>query len=62
MHASNLLSSTKRIGTGLSFIIFPLVFVFAFSVHPGLLHPHFLGPSELILRAHGASGLLHFGH
>jgi len=38
------------------------VFVFAFSVHPGLLHPHFLAPSELILRARGASGLLHFGH
>ena len=38
------------------------MFVFAFSAHPGLLHPHFLGPSELILRAHTASGLLHFGH
>ena len=62
MHASNLLSSTKRIGTGLSFIIFPIVFVFAFSVHPGLLYPHFLGPSELILRARGADALLHFGH
>jgi len=43
MHASNLLGSTKRIGIGLSFIIFPIVFVFDFSVHPGLLHPHFLG-------------------
>jgi len=62
MHASNFLSSTKRIGTGLSFVIFPIVFVFAFSVHPGLLHPHFLGPSELIMRVRGASGLLHFGH
>ena len=61
MHANNLLSSTKRIGTGLSFIIFPIVFVFAFSVHPGLLRPHMLGPSELILRAHGAH-LLQFGH
>lgn len=38
-----------------------MVFVFAFSVHPGLLHPHLLGPSELILRARGA-GLLQFGH
>jgi hypothetical protein len=61
MHANNLLSSTKRIGTGLSFIIFPIVFVFAFSVHPGLLHPHLLGPSELILRSRSA-GLLQFGH
>jgi hypothetical protein len=61
MHEDNLLSSTKRIGTGLSFVVFPIVFVFAFSVHPGLLHPHLLGPSELILRARGA-GLLQFGH
>jgi hypothetical protein len=61
MQANNLLSSTKRIGTGLSFIIFPIVFVFAFSVHPGLLHPHLLDPSELILRSHRA-GLLQFSH
>ena len=61
MHADNLLSATKRIGTGLAFIIFPMVFVFAFSVHPGLLRPHVLGPSELILRARGAR-LLQFGH
>jgi hypothetical protein len=61
MHANNLLSSTKRIGTGLSFIIFPIVFVFAFSVHPGLLHPHLLDPSELILRSRSA-GLLQFAH
>jgi hypothetical protein len=61
MSASNSLGSFKRIGTGLSFVIFPLVFVFAFSVHPGLLHPHFLDPSELIQRARGA-GLLQFAH
>jgi hypothetical protein len=61
MHANNLLNSTRRIGTGLSFIVFPLVFIFAFSVHPGLLHPHLLGPSELILRARG-EGLLQFAH
>ena len=50
---------TKRIGTGLSFIIFPLIFIFAFAGHPGLLNPHFLGPEELIQRAHNNS-LLHF--
>ena len=55
MHTDHLLNSVKRIGTGLAFVLFPLVFVFAFSVHPGLLHPHFLAPSELIARAHGAS-------
>jgi hypothetical protein len=55
------INSTKRIGVGLSFIIFPLIFVFAFSGHPNLLNPHFLGPAELIQRAHNDS-LLHFGH
>ncbi len=55
------LDQTKRIGTGLSFIIFPLVFVFAFATHPNLLSPRFLGPEELILRLHG-NDLLHLGH
>jgi len=58
---SALLRRVKRVGTGLCFIIFPLVFVFAFSIHPSLLHPHLLGPQDLILRAHNA-GLLQFGH
>jgi hypothetical protein len=53
--------TTQRIGIGLSFIIFPIVFVFAFAVHPNLTHPHLLGPSELILRARG-QGLLQFAH
>ncbi len=53
--------AAKRIGTGLAFITFPLVFIFAFAVHPGLLNPHLLGPQELIERARGAE-LLHLGH
>ncbi|MFN0305128.1 MAG: hypothetical protein ACKVQU_32815, partial [Burkholderiales bacterium] len=61
MHAGELLRSTQRIGIGLAFVIFPVVFVFAFSVHPDLLHPRLLGPSELILRARG-EGLLQFAH
>ena len=61
MHADSLLRSTRRIGTGLAFIIFPAVFIFAFATHPGLLQPKLLGPAELIHRARGA-GLLHFGH
>lgn len=61
MNKPTSLDQTKRIGTGLSFIIFPLVFVFAFATHPNLLSPRFLGPEALILRAHGA-GILHFGH
>jgi hypothetical protein len=55
------LETVKRIGTGLSFILFPLAFIFAFAVHPGLLDPHILGPLELIQRAHG-NALLQFGH
>jgi hypothetical protein len=55
------LSSAQQIGTGLAFVIFPLVFVFAFAVHPDLLHPRLLGPSELIVRAHRA-GMLHIAH
>ena len=61
MNANDSLSSFKRIGTGLSFIVFPLVFAFAFAAHPGLLHPNFLTPAELIARARDA-GLLQFGH
>jgi hypothetical protein len=55
------LNQAKPIGTGLSFIFFPLLFVFAFAMHPGLLTPRLLGPEELILRAH-QNGLLQFGH
>ncbi len=51
----------KRLATGLSLVLFPLIFVFAFAVHPGLLNPRFLGPEELILRAH-QNELLQFGH
>ena len=53
--------NTKQMGTGLAFIGFPLLFIFAFAVHPGLLQPRLLSPEEIILRAHG-NGLLQFGH
>jgi hypothetical protein len=55
------LQDGKRLATGLSLVLFPLIFVFAFAVHPGLLNPRFLGPEELILRAH-QNELLQFGH
>jgi hypothetical protein len=61
MNENNGLIFTKRLGTGLAFIIFPLVFLFAFVTHPNLLNPHFLGPEELILRARRAE-LLQLGH
>lgn len=54
-------AAVKRVGTGLSFIAVPLVFIFAFAVHPNLGTPRILGPAELIARAHGAS-VLHVAH
>jgi len=52
----------KRVGIGLCFIIFPVIWVFAFAVHPDLLNPRMLmQPEELIARAHG-DGLLQFAH
>jgi hypothetical protein len=55
------LDDVKRIGTGLAFILFPLLFIFAFAVHPGLLSPHLLSEEEVILRVHHNT-LLGFGH
>ncbi|HUI90084.1 MAG TPA: hypothetical protein VLX61_15300 [Anaerolineales bacterium] len=59
--SSRSLEEAKRIGTGLAFILFPLIFIFAFAVHPGLFTPHRLSDTELILRAHH-NVLLAFGH
>jgi hypothetical protein len=56
-----LLNQVLQIGIGLAFVIFPMLFIFAFAVHPGLLKPHLLSPEETILRAH-KNGLLQFGH
>jgi len=55
------LNQMKRIGTGLSFMLFPLLFVFAFAMHPGLLSPRLMGPEDLIIRAHH-NGMLQFAH
>lgn len=61
MNGNMLLHQVEQIGVGLAFIIFPLVFVFAFAVHPRLLRPRLLSPEELVHRAHG-NKLVHFGH
>jgi hypothetical protein len=61
MNEITILNQIEQIGVGMAFIIFPMLFIFAFGVHPGLLKPHLLGPKELILRAHG-NKLLQFGH
>jgi hypothetical protein len=62
MDENGALRRFKRMGTGLCFIAFPLVWVIAFAAHPNLLEPRLaLGPAELIQRAHG-DGLLQFVH
>jgi hypothetical protein len=58
---SSNLDNIKRIGTGLAFILFPLLFIVAFAFHPGLLSPHMLSPRELVLRARHAD-LMQLGH
>lgn len=61
MNGNIILSQIEQIGVGLALIIFPIVFVFAFAVHPRLLQPRLLTPEELVHRAH-KNGLLQFGH
>ncbi len=51
----------KRIAVGLCFIVFPLIWVFAFAVHPDLADPRILTAEELIARAHG-DGLQQAAH
>ncbi|HVN96414.1 MAG TPA: DUF4386 family protein [Syntrophorhabdaceae bacterium] len=55
------LENIKRIGTGLAFILFPLLFVVAFALHPHLLNPHVLSARALVLRARHAD-LMQLGH
>jgi hypothetical protein len=47
----SLISLLRQIGTGVAFVVFPLVFVFAFSLHPHLLRPRLLRPDEIMSRA-----------
>ncbi len=57
----SLISQIQQIVTGAAFILFPLIFVFAFSVHPGLLKPRLLQPEGIIRRAR-RNKLLQFAH
>ena len=57
----NLISQVGQIGTGTAFILFPLIFVFAFAVHPGLRRPRLLQPERIIWRARRNS-LLQLAH
>jgi hypothetical protein len=59
---SSPLEAVQRIGIGLAFILFPLIFIYAFAAHPGLFHPHLIADGhELVARVHHNSAL-HLGH
>lgn len=47
----SVLSQVLQISTGAAFILFPLIFIFAFAVHPGLWRPRMLQPEGIIRRA-----------
>jgi len=57
----SLFSQIQQIDTGAAIILFPLIFIFAFSTHPGLLKPQLLKPLEIIRRAR-RNRWLQFGH
>jgi hypothetical protein len=57
----SLSSQIQQIVIGAAFVLFPLIFIFAFSLHPGLLRPRLLKPEEIIQRAR-RNKWLQFGH
>jgi hypothetical protein len=62
MNEYKLLDRTKRIGTALAFIFYPILVGIAFAVHPNLLSLNFSHDiQERINEFHG-NQILHFGH
>ena len=60
--ANEKLERVKRVGTGLAFIVFPLVFVFAFAIHPNLFSLEVVtGVEARVAEFHG-NRLMHLGH
>ncbi|MGD8813959.1 MAG: hypothetical protein PVI78_05725 [Anaerolineales bacterium] len=56
------LETTKRIGTGLSFILYPIFAGIAFFAHPNLLSLEVGGPvADKVAEFHG-NAFMHFGH
>lgn len=62
MTSPSLLSTVKRRGVALAFLMYPLLAGFAFAVHPDLLSPR-LGPDiQAKIAGFHDNPLLHFGH
>lgn len=56
------LRSVKRVGTGLAFVVFPLVFILVFSIHPNLLSFDVVTDVRARVDEFHNNKLMHFGH
>ncbi len=56
------LESAKRIGTGLAFVVFPIVFIFAFAVHPNLFSLAIVTDVNTRIGEFHGNRLMHLGH
>lgn len=56
------LEAAKRIGTGLAFVIFPFVFIFAFAIHPNLFSLAIATDVSTRIGEFHGNQLMHLGH
>lgn len=56
------LESVKRIGTGLAFIAFPILFIITYAVHPDLSSLSMVTDVNVRVQEFHGNALLHFGH
>ena len=56
------LEAVKRAGTGLAFIVFPIIFVFAFAIHPNLFSLTVVTDVETRISEFHGNRLMHLGH
>lgn len=56
------LESVKRIGTGLAFIAFPILFIITYAVHPDLSSFSMVTDVNVRIKEFHGNALLHFGH
>jgi len=56
------LESAKRIGTGLAFVVFPFVFIFAFAIHPNLFSLAIVTDVSTRIGEFHGNRLMHLGH
>ena len=54
--------SAKRVGTGLAFVVFPIVFIFAFAIHPNLFSLAIVADVHTRIGEFHGNRLMHFGH